>query len=392
MTLGWRSVRFRGTDARVRLMPGLERPILPRCFHGFGPRHHGSWSPSACCSSCSRSSLRVASDDGTTRGGHDGCGGAGRGRRGLDRRGRTDRVAGSEPSASRLVRSGQAIARVTFPAVGSQVVALRLRDRAGDRARSRVRNEGCHERVRAVRPGRRGAPVDGFDFTDITYHRAVDHGTVRIAFDRPEVRNAFRPQTVDELYRALDHARMTSDVGCVLLTGNGPSPKDGGWAFCSGGDQRIRGQGRLQVRRGRRPRTSIDPGRTGRLHILEVQRLIRFMPKVVICVVPGWAAGGGHSLHVVCDLTLASREHARFKQTDADVASFDGGFGSAYLARQVGQKFAREIFFLGRRVLRRRRAPDGHGQRGRRPRRARATSRSSGAARSTARARPRSAC
>ena len=188
--------------------------------------------------------------------------------------------------------------------------------------------------------------VGGFDFRDITYHRALDQGTVRIAFDRPEVRNAFRPQTVDELYRALDHARMTSDVGCVLLTGNGPSPRDGGWAFCSGGDQRIRGRDGYRYAEGDNA-DSIDPARTGRLHILEVQRLIRFMPKVVICVVPGWAAGGGHSLHVVCDLTIASREHARFKQTDADVASFDGGFGSAYLARMVGQKRAREIFFLG---------------------------------------------
>ena len=188
--------------------------------------------------------------------------------------------------------------------------------------------------------------VPGFELTDITYHRAKAHGTVRIAFDRPEVRNAFRPSTVDELYRVLDHARQSSDVGCVLLTGNGPSPKDGGWAFCSGGDQRIRGKDGYRYADGDTADT-IDPAQTGRLHILEVQRLIRFMPKVVICVVPGWAAGGGHSLHVVSDLTLASREHARFKQTDADVASFDGGFGSAYLARQVGQKFAREIFFLG---------------------------------------------
>jgi naphthoate synthase len=191
-------------------------------------------------------------------------------------------------------------------------------------------------------------PVPGFDdLTDITYHRAFEHGTVRIAFDRPEVRNAFRPHTVDELYRTLDHARQTSDVGCVLLTGNGPSPRDGGWAFCSGGDQRIRGRDGYRYAEGDTA-ASIDPARSGRLHILEVQRLIRFMPKVVICVVPGWAAGGGHSLHVVSDLTIASAEHARFKQTDADVASFDGGFGSAYLARQVGQKFAREIFFLGR--------------------------------------------
>ena len=186
-------------------------------------------------------------------------------------------------------------------------------------------------------------PISGFDFTDITYHRAVAHGTVRIAFDRPEVRNAFRPHTVDELCTALDHARQSADVGCVLLTGNGPSPKDGGWAFCSGGDQRIRGADGYRY-----AEDATGPPRVGRLHILEAQRLIRFMPKVVICVVPGWAAGGGHSLHVVSDLTLASIEHARFKQTDADVASFDGGYGSAYLARQIGQKFAREIFFLGR--------------------------------------------
>ncbi|MED5394870.1 MAG: 1,4-dihydroxy-2-naphthoyl-CoA synthase, partial [Actinomycetota bacterium] len=168
-----------------------------------------------------------------------------------------------------------------------------------------------------------------------------------VAFDRPEVRNAFRPHTVDELYRILDHARMTPDVGTILLTGNGPSRSDGVWAFCSGGDQRIRGKDGYRYADGETAE-SVDPARIGRLHILEVQRLIRFMPKVVIAVVPGWAAGGGHSLHVVADLTLASRQHARFKQTDADVASFDGGFGSAYLARQVGQKFAREIFFLGR--------------------------------------------
>ncbi len=193
--------------------------------------------------------------------------------------------------------------------------------------------------------------VEGFDdLTDVTYHRQVvdgiDQPTVRVAFDRPEVRNAFRPHTVDELYRALDHARMTPSVGVVLLTGNGPSPKDGGWAFCSGGDQRIRGRSGYQYASGEGA-DSVDVARAGRLHILEVQRLIRFMPKVVVAVVPGWAAGGGHSLHVVCDLTIASAEHARFKQTDADVGSFDGGYGSAYLARQVGQKFAREIFFLG---------------------------------------------
>ncbi|MCA9622586.1 MAG: 1,4-dihydroxy-2-naphthoyl-CoA synthase, partial [Myxococcales bacterium] len=186
--------------------------------------------------------------------------------------------------------------------------------------------------------------VPGFDFSDITYHRAKASGTVRIAFDRADCRNAFRPKTVDELFTALDHARMWSDVGCVLLTGNGPSPKDGGWAFSSGGDQRIRGKdGYKYEGDGGAP----DPARLGRLHILEVQRLIRFMPKIVIAVVPGWAVGGGHSLHVVCDMTIASQEHAVFKQTDPDVASFDSGYGSAYLARQVGQKRAREIFFLG---------------------------------------------
>ena len=189
--------------------------------------------------------------------------------------------------------------------------------------------------------------VAGFNFTDITYHRAINQPVVRVAFDRPEVRNAFRPRTVDELYAALDHSRTSADIGAVLITGNGPSPKDGGWAFCSGGDQRIRGRSGYEYAEDEEPE-SVGPAALGRLHILEVQRLIRFMPKVVIALVSGWAAGGGHSLHVVCDLSLASAEHARFKQTDADVGSFDGGFGSAYLARQVGQKFAREIFFLGR--------------------------------------------
>lgn len=206
-------------------------------------------------------------------------------------------------------------------------------------------------------------PVPGFeDLTDITYHRLRGNtradGVVRIAFDRPEVRNAFRPHTVDELYRALDHARRTPDVGTVLITGNGPSVKDGGWAFCSGGDQRIRGRSgyRYATEHAHDDATAdastVDEARTkvegGRLHILEVQRLIRTMPKVVIAVVNGWAAGGGHSLHVVCDMTIASRQEARFKQTDADVGSFDAGYGSAYLAKMVGQKYAREIFFLGR--------------------------------------------
>jgi naphthoate synthase len=182
------------------------------------------------------------------------------------------------------------------------------------------------------------------DYTDITAHVTHDGGVARIAFNRPEVRNAFRPHTVDELYRALDIARQDSRIGAVLLTGNGPSPKDGGWAFCSGGDQRIRGRDGYKYSESE---TVVqDAARGGRLHILEVQRLIRFMPKVVIAVVPGWAAGGGHSLHVVCDLTIASAEEARFKQTDADVGSFDAGYGSAYMARQTGQKFAREVFFL----------------------------------------------
>ncbi|MEV7759976.1 1,4-dihydroxy-2-naphthoyl-CoA synthase [Curtobacterium flaccumfaciens] len=188
-------------------------------------------------------------------------------------------------------------------------------------------------------------------FTDITYHKHVSEGIVRVAFDRPEVRNAFRPRTVDELYRALDDARQDPRVGVVLLTGNGPSPKDGGWAFCSGGDQRIRGRsGYKYVGDEGAPPEGVDPAAAqasmGRLHILEVQRLIRMMPKVVIAVVPGWAAGGGHSLHAICDLTIASAEHGKFKQTDADVGSFDGGYGSAYYAKQIGQKFAREVFFL----------------------------------------------
>lgn len=250
--------------------------------------------------------------------------------------------------------------------------------------------------------------VTEFAFQDITYHRGVSRGTVdgrepgqplpwvRIAFDRPDVRNAFRPQTVDELLTALDHARQSADVAAVILTGNGPSPKDGGYSFCSGGDQRVRGKtgynytvqvpnepeaGNAAI--GNAGTESADPtagapsstaigsqigstgaatttdfealaaekrarARGGRLHILEVQRMIRTMPKVVIAAVPGWAAGGGHSLEVVCDLVVASREHARFKQTDANVGSFDAGYGSGLLARQVGDRRAREIFFLAR--------------------------------------------
>ena len=172
-------------------------------------------------------------------------------------------------------------------------------------------------------------------YEDITFKMA--DGVARIAFNRPEVRNAFRPKTVDELLDALVICHESQDVGVVLISAEGPSPKDGGWAFCSGGDQRVR------AKRGYKGLDGVN-----KFNILDVQRQIRFMNKVVIAVVPGWAVGGGHSLHVVCDMTLASQEHAIFKQTDADVASFDGGFGSAYLARQVGQKRAREIFFLGR--------------------------------------------
>ena len=172
------------------------------------------------------------------------------------------------------------------------------------------------------------------EYEDITFKKA--NGVARIAFNRPEVRNAFRPTTVDELLDALIICHESQDVGVVLITGEGPSPKDGGWAFCSGGDQRVR------AKRGYKGLDGVN-----KFNILDVQRQIRFMNKVVIAAVPGWAVGGGHSLHVVCDMTIASKEHAIFKQTDADVASFDGGFGSAYLARQVGQKRAREIFFLG---------------------------------------------
>ena len=173
------------------------------------------------------------------------------------------------------------------------------------------------------------------EFEDITFKKS--NGVARIAINRPEIRNAFRPKTLFELQDAFLDVREDSEIGVVLLTGEGPSPKDGKWAFCSGGDQNVRGKAGYK-----------DDAGTPRLNVLDLQRMIRFMGKVVIAVVPGWAVGGGHSLHVVCDLTIASKEHATFKQTDADVASFDGGFGSALLARQVGQKKAREIFFLGR--------------------------------------------
>ncbi len=173
------------------------------------------------------------------------------------------------------------------------------------------------------------------EYEDITFR--YSDGVARIAFNRPDVRNAFRPKTVSELLEALIIAHESQEIGVILISGEGPSAKDGGWAFCSGGDQRVRSSTGYKGEDG-----------VNRFNILDVQRQIRFMNKVVIAVVPGWAVGGGHSLHVVCDLTLASKEHAVFKQTDVNVASIDGGFGSAYLARQVGQKRAREIFFLGR--------------------------------------------
>jgi naphthoate synthase len=169
------------------------------------------------------------------------------------------------------------------------------------------------------------------DYNDITYDKA--EGIAKIAINRPEVRNAFRPDTVKELYDAFNDAREDSQIGVILLTGNGPA-KDGKYAFCSGGDQKIRG----------------DKGYVGndgvpRLNILDVQKQIRSIPKPVIALVAGYAIGGGHVLHVVCDLTIAA-DNAIFGQTGPKVGSFDGGFGSSYLARIVGQKKAREIWYL----------------------------------------------
>lgn len=184
---------------------------------------------------------------------------------------------------------------------------------------------------------------------------------VRIAIDRPEIRNGFDPRTVDELYRCLDDARCTPDVAAIILTGNGPSPRDGGYAFSSGGDQRSRGADGYQYSANQRPygerdadlagmtaerKQRINRGRRARMHILEVQRLMRATPKPIIASIPGWTTGGGHSLMVVCDLAIASIEHAAFKQVDANVSSFDAGYGAGLLARQVGDKRAREIFFL----------------------------------------------
>lgn len=236
---------------------------------------------------------------------------------------------------------------------GHVVRELTSRDDSGERGGSfplpMVSSvEGMNPQVSELFDARRWVQVPGADgFEDITYHHDGSGRIARVAFDRPEVRNAFRPRTVDELFRALDDVRTNPRIGVVILTGNGPSPRDGGWAFCSGGDQRIRGRDGYRYSDDETAE-GIDIARSGRLHILEVQRLIRFMPKVVIAAVPGWAAGGGHSLHVVCDLTIASAEHGRFKQTDADVGSFDAGYGSAYFARQIGQKAAREVFFLAR--------------------------------------------
>ncbi|MCK6577065.1 MAG: 1,4-dihydroxy-2-naphthoyl-CoA synthase [Anaerolineae bacterium] len=171
-------------------------------------------------------------------------------------------------------------------------------------------------------------------YSDITYHKA--EGIARIAFNRPEVRNAFRPKTIDEMIEAFRDAWRDPQIGVVLLTGNGPSPKDGKYAFCSGGDQKIRGDA------GYRGDDGVE-----RLNVLELQRIIRTMPKPVIALVAGYAIGGGHVLHVVCDLTIAA-DNAVFGQTGPKVGSFDGGFGASYLASIIGQKKAREIWYLCR--------------------------------------------
>jgi naphthoate synthase len=171
-------------------------------------------------------------------------------------------------------------------------------------------------------------------YEDITYHKA--DGIARIAFNRPAIRNAFRPQTIDEMTEAMLDAWRDQSIGVVLLTGNGPSPKDGKYAFCSGGDQTVRGHAGYMG----------DDG-VARLNVLQLQRYIRTMPKPVIALVAGYAIGGGHVLHVICDLTIAA-ENAVFGQTGPIVGSFDGGFGASYLASIVGQKKAREIWYLCR--------------------------------------------
>src|SRR5574341_1667421 len=171
-------------------------------------------------------------------------------------------------------------------------------------------------------------------YSDITYHKA--EGIARIAFNRPEVRNAFRPKTIDEITEAVLEAWYDSRVGVVWLTANGPSPRDGMWSFCAGGDQKVRGEAGY-----------VGDDGVARLNVLQLQRYIRTMPKPVIAVVPGFAIGGGHVLHVICDLTISS-DNALYGQTGPLVGSFDAGFGSSYLASIVGQKKAREIWYLCR--------------------------------------------
>jgi naphthoate synthase len=171
------------------------------------------------------------------------------------------------------------------------------------------------------------------EYSDITYEKA--DGMARIAFNRPEVRNAFRPLTIDEMIDAFRDVWMDQSIGVVLLTGNGPAA-DGKYAFCAGGDQKVRGHAGY-----------IGDDGVARLNVLELQRIIRTMPKPVIALVGGYAIGGGHVLHVICDLTIAA-DNAIFGQTGPIVGSFDGGFGASYLARIVGQKKAREIWYLCR--------------------------------------------
>jgi naphthoate synthase len=171
------------------------------------------------------------------------------------------------------------------------------------------------------------------DYEDILYHKA--DGIAKITINRPHKRNAFRPKTVVELYDAFCNAREDSRIGVILLTGAGPH-SDGKYAFCAGGDQSVRGQGGY-----------IDEAGVPRLNVLDLQRLIRSMPKVVIALVAGYAIGGGHVLHMLCDLTIAA-DNAIFGQTGPKVGSFDGGFGASYMARIVGQKKAREIWYLCR--------------------------------------------
>lgn len=171
------------------------------------------------------------------------------------------------------------------------------------------------------------------NYKDIIYEKM--DGIAKITINRPEVRNAFRPETVIEMYNAFSDAREDQSIGVILLTGAGPS-KDGKYAFCSGGDQRIRGN-----------KGYVGKDGVPRLNVLDLQKLIRSIPKVVIALVAGYAIGGGHVLHVICDLTIAA-DNAIFGQTGPKVGSFDGGFGSSFLASIVGQKKAREIWYLCR--------------------------------------------